>query len=88
MFIASVIALAALLVTGVVLVCSAHIPVIREWTGAAPLQPQEDDQTDQEARDLAASVAAGFMTVPDWGTEQPHLELPAADGDDEPEVTQ
>lgn len=86
MFIASVIALAALLVTGVVLVFSAHIPVIRVWTGAAPLQP-EDDQADQEARDYAASVAAGFVTVPDWGTEQPRLELPAADGDDSREVT-
>lgn len=33
------IGLGLVLAVGVVAVCSAHIPVLREWTGAAPLEP-------------------------------------------------
>ena len=41
MFIASIVGLAVLVATAVVALNAAHIPVLREWVGAAPLQHDE-----------------------------------------------
>jgi hypothetical protein len=42
MFLVSVIALVAVVATAFVLLCSAHIPGLRDLTGAAPIQNDED----------------------------------------------
>lgn len=43
MFLASLIALAVVLVAAAVALCAAHIPGLRTLTGAAPLQPEEQE---------------------------------------------
>jgi hypothetical protein len=48
MFITSVIGLALVFVAAGLAVFSGHIPVLRDWTGAAPLQAEDD--TDKEVR--------------------------------------
>jgi hypothetical protein len=48
MFVGSLIVLAVLLVAAVLAVFSGHIPVLRDWTGAAPLQAEDDDATPGE----------------------------------------
>jgi hypothetical protein len=48
MFIASLIVLAVCIAVAGLAVFSGHIPVLRDWTGAAPLQAEED--TDKEVR--------------------------------------
>jgi len=56
----SLIALAVALVVAGLALCSSHIPWLRTLTGAAPHQPDE-------ARDFAATRAAGYVeTTDDW----------------------
>lgn len=45
MFLASLIALALVLAAAVLALFSAHIPLLRDWTGAAPLQADEPVET-------------------------------------------
>jgi hypothetical protein len=48
MFISSVIGLALVFAAAGLAVFSGHIPVLRDWTGAAPLQAEDDDATPGE----------------------------------------
>jgi hypothetical protein len=48
MFIASLIVLAVCIAAAGLAVFSGHIPVLRDWTGAAPLLPEDD--ADKEVR--------------------------------------
>jgi hypothetical protein len=68
-FIASLITLAVCIAAAVLAVFSGHIPVLRDWTGAAPLLPE--DEATVTARDFAASDAAGYVTRPDFGPHPP-----------------
>jgi hypothetical protein len=43
MFLVPIIALGILLAAAVVALNAGRIPYLREWTGAAPLQPEEAD---------------------------------------------
>lgn len=43
MFVGCLIALGAVLVAAAVALCAAHIPGLRTLTGAAPLQPENDE---------------------------------------------
>lgn len=76
MFLGPLIALAIVVVLGVAALFSAHIPIVARLTDAAPLLREEDT-----ARDFAASDAAGYVVLPDWGPDPVRLELPAAEGD-------
>jgi hypothetical protein len=77
-FVASLIALAVLVVAAALAIWSGHIPWLARWTGAAPLQPPEDEAA-TTARDFAASVAAGYVTRPDWGPTPTPPRLPGED---------
>lgn len=44
MFLGSLIALGVVLVAGGVALCAAYIPGLRTLTGAAPLQPEDDEE--------------------------------------------
>ncbi|WNI19132.1 hypothetical protein [Actinacidiphila sp. ITFR-21] len=63
MAIACLIALAVVAALAAAALFSGHIPLVREWTGAAPLQT-EDATTD---RNFAKSRAAGYVeSADDW----------------------
>lgn len=47
MFIGSLIALGVVVVAAVVAMSSAHIPILRDLTGAAPLQAEDKPKEDQ-----------------------------------------
>ena len=76
MFLFSLIALGVALVAFAFALFSAHIPLLRDWTGAAPLQADEPEPPDH-ARDFAASDQRGYVIRADWGPDRPRLELPA-----------
>jgi hypothetical protein len=61
MFTASLIVLAVAGIAAVVALNAIHIPYLREWTGAAPLQAEEPDT----AADFARSVADGHQESAD-----------------------
>jgi hypothetical protein len=48
MFVFSLIVLAVLIAAATLAICSGHIPGLRDWTGAAPLQAEDDDATPGE----------------------------------------
>jgi hypothetical protein len=75
MFTASLIVLAVAGIAAVVALNASHIPYLREWTGAAPLQAEEPDT----AADFARSVADGFVELPTWDPKLAPLRLPEGD---------
>jgi hypothetical protein len=72
MFTASLIVLAVAGIAAVVALTAGHIPYLREWTGAAPLQAEEPDTS----ADFARSVADGFVELPTWDPKPAPLHLP------------
>ena len=68
------IVLAVVLLAGVACLFSAHIPGLRDLTGAAPLQPEEPDT----ARDFARTVRDGHLeSVEEWAARtQPKRRQP------------
>jgi hypothetical protein len=72
MFLFPLIALAVVVLAAILALFSAHIPLLRDWTGAATLQ---DDDT---ARNFAASESAEYVTRPDWEPAPARPQLPEA----------